>query len=1036
MNSSTQDHALVGPIAVRPYMVKAVQPVSPRHTRRVVKGWGDFVLILDTETTVDASQRLVFGSYRYCRWDSGILVCVEEGLFYADDLQADNPAGFAILERYAKTQLARVAAGFSTTLQVLSRRDFLKHVFFPAACEAKALIVGFNLPFDLSRLASAWGEGRRKYYKGFSFVLSAYQDKHTGEWKEDPYYARVGIKHIDSKRSFMGFTGGRETRKGKGWPDRFLDVRTLAFALTNIGHSLASACAAFGVTNGKQTITEHGIISDDYIEYNRRDVLATQELLQKLREEFDQHPIVLDPCRTYSPASVAKAYLQALGVNYPAQQFPNISATVLGNALSAYFGGRAEVRIRRTVVPVVYVDFLSMYPTVNSLMQLWRLLTADGIDIVECTDEVRALLDNVTLAGCFAPAFWPTLPFFAQVRARGDILPVRAQYSSETNGWNIGINPLTSDAPVWHAGPDLVGSTLLTGKAPEIVTAFRLVPRGKQEHLTPVALGGRVPIDPSTGDFFRSVIEERKRLPTRTDLSAAERTRLDQFLKVLANAGSYGVFAEMNVEDLRQDESVPVTVYGASDHFACDASAPENPGKYCCPPIASLITSGARLMLAMLERCVTDLGGVYVLCDTDSMAIVATVDGGEFPCLGGPLSAGGQSAVRTLRHTDIRTIVDRFAALSPYDRTAVPGSILKIEDENFRPDGSQRQLYAYAISAKRYALFEREGDVITVLKYSEHGLGHLLNPTDPDSEDRDWIRELWEHLIREALGLPTQEPVWPDRPAISRVGLSSPEMMRAFPDEGDYQAQVKPFNFALSAHVRPFGHPAGVDPEHFHLMAPFEKNPRKWLTLKWRDIHSGQEFRIATGHNAPYWAVGVQSYRDVVESYATHPEPKSAAQDGTECDRTTVGLLARRAVRAMGITYVGKESNRVEDVEQGLVHSWDDVLGRYHDEDSEWKNVLLPRLRAMSRSMAVELLGLSERAVSALRGGYNRPSRSTLSRLRQYIRTAKAPSLKSRASQPCPGSYRVHLGIETEPKTLALPGTLDAQRSPPLRARR
>jgi hypothetical protein len=33
---------------------------------------------------------------------------------------------------------------------------------------------------------------------------------------------------------------------------------------------------------------------------------------------------------------------------------------------------------------------------------------------------------------------------------------------------------------------------------------------------------------------------------------------------------------------------------------------PERSGEYCFPPLASLITAAARLMLALLERCVTD----------------------------------------------------------------------------------------------------------------------------------------------------------------------------------------------------------------------------------------------------------------------------------------------------------------------------------------------------------------------------------------------------------------------------------------------
>ena len=61
-------------------------------------------------------------------------------------------------------------------------------------------------------------------------------------------------------------------------------------------------------------VAEHGVITSSYIDYNRRDVLATLELLENLRAEFDRHPVDLDPCHTLSPASLAKAYLRAMGV--------------------------------------------------------------------------------------------------------------------------------------------------------------------------------------------------------------------------------------------------------------------------------------------------------------------------------------------------------------------------------------------------------------------------------------------------------------------------------------------------------------------------------------------------------------------------------------------------------------------------------------------------------------------------------------------------------------------------------------------------
>ena len=57
------------------------------------------MLVFDTETRTDTAQALTFGSYRY--YEHGI--CLEEGLFYGDDLpRADR----ATLEAYVKTHAA------------------------------------------------------------------------------------------------------------------------------------------------------------------------------------------------------------------------------------------------------------------------------------------------------------------------------------------------------------------------------------------------------------------------------------------------------------------------------------------------------------------------------------------------------------------------------------------------------------------------------------------------------------------------------------------------------------------------------------------------------------------------------------------------------------------------------------------------------------------------------------------------------------------------------------------------------------------
>src|ERR1017187_7115067 len=109
------------------------------------------------------------------------------------------------------------------------------------------------------------------------------------------------------------------------------------------------------------------------------------------------------------------------------------------------------------------------YPTVNTLLGLWRLLTAKKLRIREANRDVRKLLKSVNVNQLLDPKTWPKLGFFALVQPEGDILPVRTVYGDKRIGseTNIGLNPLTSETPIWFAGPDIVASTLLTGSPPK-----------------------------------------------------------------------------------------------------------------------------------------------------------------------------------------------------------------------------------------------------------------------------------------------------------------------------------------------------------------------------------------------------------------------------------------------------------------------------------------------------------------------------------------------------------------------------------------
>lgn len=823
------------------------------------------------------------------------------------------------------------------------------------------------------------------------------------------------IRHIDSKRALIGFTARKSpddidldtdktTGKARTFRGNFLDLHTLAFALDR-NHSLKSACDAFGVLHGKKEVTEHGKITEEYIDYCRRDVEATSELAEKLLEEFERHPIQLSATAAFSPASNGKAYLHAMGISPVLERQKNLQPFI-GYSQSAFIGGRTSAHIRKFPVPVVYTDFLSMYSTVNSLMNLWGFVIAKEIRVRSgCNDEIKSFLERITLDGLFEQSTWKKLIAFVRVVPRGDILPARCKYNPATNDWQVGINHLYANDSrdgLWYSLPDVVASVILTGRVPEIVDSFILEAEGTLSNLRPTRLRGQIEIDPRKQDFFKVVIEERKRLAGRNDVSDTEKERLNKDLKVLANATSYGIYAEMNRQDT--SNSVLVHCHGLdAKPFSCRVQNPEIPGPFCFPPFASLITGAARLMLAMLEKCVTDLGGTYAMEDTDSMAIVATETGGLVDCPGGPhRKRDGTKAVRALSRKQVRGIAQRFKSLNPYDRTAVPGSILKIEVDNFDSrTGEQRQLWCYAISAKRYALFLRdkrnapellrEGKNSTEDHWSEHGLGHLLNPTDPESEDREWIAQVWQGILNSATSGRAAPSQFQSTPAVGRVSVSNPAILRSLESLNsgkDYPQQIKPFNFLQSCHVMPMGHPPGIDPARFHLIAPYETDPSEWDKLRWIDQYSGKSFRISTsGHYSSRLTARVKTFGDVISEYAFHAEPKCADWEGNVCEKATRGLLQRRHVRIGRIRFIGKESNELEEIDAGLIHSADDAYTEFIDPSrNDWERKIRPALKKISISTLCKETVFSRRALINWRTGKSRPHPNNLGRLVDSLR--------------------------------------------------
>ena len=935
------------------------------------------VLVFDTETTIDAAQALTFGSWRFGTYTpGGTLRILEEGLFHADDLADTDPDGYAQLTGYTASHSAdidRNAPGANPVLGLIRREEFATVLF--RAIQAGAIIVNFNKPFDLSRIAIAAGAARGRRYGGFSLRV----------WDNEYSRPRITVKMLNSKSSFTELTWPPKIPLKNGTTARLLDLRSLGFALDATSYTLASACTKWGVAHPKQSVEEHGKISAEYIAYNLADTRATAELSAKMFADLEKHPIEAKPELLMSSASLAKNYLSAMGVRPRLSLQSDFPEPVLGAAMSTFYGGRAECRIRRHPMPVEVHDFTSMYPTVNTLMGLWDHHTAERINVIDTTAETTLWLETITLDCMFDPAAWRRLVGLVQIDAVGDVLPVRARYGLKGDpNATIGVNPYWSSEPQWFTLADVVASTFLTGHPPVIRKAITFEPVGTATGLKPVRLGGDIRIDPVKQDFFKAVIE--KRVPVKDQ-------PLGAFLKVLANAGSYGIFAQFDRADLAPGTGPDILVEdGAPGDPTEDSSYrlttdhPETPGPYAFPPIAAVITGGARLMLAMLERCVTDARGIWVFGDTDSMAIVTTKKGGLIECPGGPeTSPNGEPAVVALSFAEtaaIRALFDEL--LNPYNRKLVP-QLLKLEYRGM----------CLAVSAKRYACYTIiDGQiVIDRAKVSEHGLGHLMDPTlqrltqaQETSSVRSWVLDAWKWMIAREIGLLEPDPAWLDRPAVGRFSVTSTHLWKAFDtyNEGKRWAQqVKPANFLLTIGINPMGGDRG------RLVSPYESDPTKWLEHDWYRLANGRPVTIDTDMSGDATKVLVETFRDVLLRHVAHPEAKFLANTGQPCLANTRGQLQRRPTISTGRETIGKEANLIEETQAGL--RTDDPTSLYRAVDSLWKLVILA-LRNMDAEKLLEqapttvLPQPSDRAQTRL-------VIETLSalRLRRLIRTGSAP---------------------------------------------
>ena len=177
------------------------------------------VMTLSVEAADNQDQKLRFGSAAVWINEKLYRIC----LFYDDTL--DERKIKSVKEFGEKLQKQKE----NCVVTVLPKIEFVTRMFYPYVYEARARLVGFDLPYQISRLATSWSRAR-KMQDAFSMKLV----------KDNPRLPAIRVKNVDSNSVMIQFvTPLRKKSEKKSVPVSkvyrgcFVDVKTLAYVTTN-----------------------------------------------------------------------------------------------------------------------------------------------------------------------------------------------------------------------------------------------------------------------------------------------------------------------------------------------------------------------------------------------------------------------------------------------------------------------------------------------------------------------------------------------------------------------------------------------------------------------------------------------------------------------------------------------------------------------------------------------------------------------------------------------------------------------------------
>ena len=356
----------------------------------------------------------------------------------------------------------------------------------------------------------------------------------------------------------------------------------------------------------------------------------------------------VDLARIASPGALAAGILSRFRVRPPAETFALSEGEGQAWAETVHGGWcSADPRLLGTSFEAVAPDITACHPLMAHHIGWWPLVTANRVRRREVTAALRRSCRRAAANPCSVldPAVIRRFGccLVEGVRADFDVLPIEVEDERRPDG-RLEVVPVHSiNRPLNMTALDLLASAVLTDKS-EVLTdevvdferATVFEPIGRQH-----GLRQRLPITPglvlNVDDDINALVRHRREATARNDLELAA------VLRVVLNALIFGIFCRGDDVLLKDGREWVIA---------------ERPGPWVCLPIASSVVAGSRLMLAVLDRLVRDLGGIIAYRDTDCGIIPASPAGGKLD-----LSDG--SVVRSLSYREVEEVLGAFAPLSP-----------------------------------------------------------------------------------------------------------------------------------------------------------------------------------------------------------------------------------------------------------------------------------------------------------------------------------------------------------------------------------